>query len=35
VDDWAAIFFRVDDAVAYLEWVEVAVLVAEPALFKP
>jgi len=34
-DDWAAIFFRVDDAVAYLEWVEVVVFVAEPALFKP
>lgn len=31
-EEWAAIFFRVDDAVAYLGWAEVVVFV---ALFKP
>ena len=31
-DEWAAIFFRVDDAVAYLGWAELVVFV---ALFKP
>ena len=31
-EEWAAIFFRVDDAVAYLGWAELVVFV---ALFKP
>ncbi len=31
-EEWAAIFFRVDDAVAYLGWAEVVDFV---ALFKP
>jgi hypothetical protein len=34
-EEWAAIFFRVDDAVTYLERFELVIFVTEPAFFKP